>query len=86
MAQTEKYYLIRSTEDGLSIHEHTAHSLQAAIKDATDDVKPECHWEFVDKIPGSLGGDWRSDNQVVLIKGKIIVPEPIQVVTEYRLE
>ncbi len=74
-----KYYLITSTEDGLSIREGTAEQVKKAIA--------ETEYYFLDKFPGiSRGQFWNvGENAALLIKGQIVVPQAKAVVTEYDL-
>lgn len=80
------YFAILQTEDGLHIEK--IKDVEAWLKEQHDpDVSPEHHTVF-------LGGleFWDDCLQAehypaaVLIKGEIVVPKPIKVVTEYMVD
>lgn len=81
------YFLIRCTEDGISIKQLTEAQLKADIKENIEECSPEYHYQFMKKIPEIDKGCWfrAPESGVVIIKGEIIVPKPKKVVTEYDL-
>ena len=76
-----KYYLITSSEDGISVRETTGEKL-------TQEIAEGRNFEFVDEIPAiDKGCFWRAyKDTAVLIRGEIIQPTPKHIVTEYVLD
>ena len=88
MATQEKYYLIRSGEDGTSIREVDREKL---LKDIAPNEDGETEYgpnlTFLSAIPDADKGYWRvqSENPAILIKGIIIVPKPKTIVQTFDI-
>jgi hypothetical protein len=78
------YFWVRNSEDGLYVDGPWDHeTLMVYIRDATsEDIRPEYRTKFVGTIPGET----TSPEHVCIIKGEIIVPQPVNVVTEWNVE
>lgn len=82
------YFLIKSDEDGTEIVQLEAEEL---LKRITPDENGDTYYgsglEFLDKVPNSDKGCWMdmSENAMLIIKGEIIKPKKIQVVSKYEL-
>ena len=84
----ESYFLITSGEDGIYI---TECENQKKLKEYIQpDKDGECYYgelEFLDKIPIIDKGYFDTcGNPAIIIKGKIIIPRPVNVVTEYEID
>lgn len=82
---SQKYYVIDSTEDGYDVSEMTEEellkNLDDEIQDASDD--PGCEvTASLKKFPKD--GDIPVYSRLI-IKGEIIVPQPVEVVKKFRL-
>ena len=77
------YYWIQNSEDGVSVREFTRDALIEWIADVTGEhVIPAFRTQFTTDIPN----EYTDTNHALIIKGKIVVPQPITRVTEYELE
>ena len=82
------YFILRCDEDGTTVEQMTAEELTKAItpdgNGVTDYGK---NLTFLDHVPRSDKGYWMEgvDNAVVIIKGEIVVPRAIEVVTKMEL-
>lgn len=81
----QSYFILTSGEDGISISMISKSALEKGLKqnDFGDNVK------FLDHVPPIDKGCWEQDedeNTVLIIKGEIVVPKPVQKVTEYEVE
>lgn len=84
------YYLIRETEDGLDINELTKEELLRRI---TPDENGITYYGrdilFMNKLPRTIKGgfdpysEW---NRIVVIKGEIVKPVPINQVIKYEVD
>lgn len=85
----EEYFVLRCNEDGIGIeHFESAEKLKEYVKERIED-----HIIFLNKIPHIERGYFCYDKQeeeddqyLIIIKGKIIVPKPIEVIREYDIE
>lgn len=79
----EKYFVITSGEDGISIDAMTAEALKERLAEEyygdTDG--------FCDDVPdidnGCFVGD--DENKIFVIKGKVVAPVPVEVVKSYEI-
>lgn len=82
------YVTIRATEDGLYIHQFESEYLldRYIHEDLLEggDLKPECQPVFLPGVPNSNPNHWKSWS-VLVIEGKIVVPQPVKVVEKYVL-
>lgn len=70
------YFLIGVSEDGAYIEE---------IKDIAKFLEERAAYhDFAPKLPDGDLNYW--NDKVVLIKGEIVTPRPVQVVTKYEVE
>lgn len=81
------YFAIRSSEDGLHINK-----IKDIDKYLSDLIEDERSLEFLDKFPmNSVKEELINENhfldynQVILIKGEIILPKKVQVVEKYEI-
>ena len=86
-----KYYVIRQTEDGLALDEYeTVEHAKDALFD--EEVATEYQPTFLENCPSvfkgqmEVGGRSVAETAVLLIKGDIIVPKPVQRITEWEIE
>lgn len=82
------YFLIKSGEDGTEIIQLEAEKLLKQITpDKYGNTEYGSELEFLDEIPKSDKGCWMgvSENAILIIKGEIIKPKKIQVVSKYEL-
>jgi hypothetical protein len=83
------YFVLRSGEDGISIHQMDEAGLHKAI---TPDKDGYTHYGselvFLGSVPETDKGCWHgvSEDAVLVIKGEIIVPVAVQSVTKYKLK
>lgn len=76
----KEYTVIKPTEDGTQIYQMDKNSLRDFIKRLPDG------WDFVTDIE-SVGSDpnyWGYN--ILIIKGKTVVPNPVEVAIEYEIE
>lgn len=82
------YFLIRSDEDGTTAEQMTADALTKAITpDVNGDTEYGKNLTFLDHIPKNDKGCWTEgdDHAMVIIKGEIVVPYPVEVVKKLEL-
>lgn len=72
-----KLIVLHVTEDGPSIKEMTDKEFNKAIEDGYFGNRPD--------FDSALPVDLMSYQGTVLIRGKVVVPEPVTSVTKYRL-
>ena len=72
-----KYFWIQSGEDGTTIEQMTG----AAVEERAE----ESDYTFLSHIPENDGGYWTGveDRSVVIIKGDIVLPKPVEQITKY---
>lgn len=75
-------YIMHNSEDGLRIEVIERNKFQDWYKENFDGVKPEYLPKFVTAVPKAT----TPTDHYLIIAGDIIIPKPIQVVTEYVLE
>ena len=73
------YFLLSCTEDGGYVETLTKAQVMDLLTGAEED-RPQC----VAKVPDKEISYWGEKN--VLIKGEIIVPQPVQIVTEWTID
>ena len=76
------YILIAPDEDGNPVRYLTEKELKEYLQKITE-YKDETI--FLDKLPKETDANYWKENQVLLIKGEIVVPQPKQVVKEWDL-
>lgn len=82
------YFVLRCDEDGTTVQQLTAEELTKAITpDANGYTEHGKGLVFLDHIPRSDKGYWITEYErsMVIIKGEIVVPRPVQVVTKLEL-
>lgn len=86
MTEREQYFWINTQEDGdvyLRVF-NTADEVAEEIKSETEDVLPRFHPRFFNESPNVDLEHWPPGD--LLIKGRIVVPQPVTVITEYEVE
>lgn len=84
------YFVLSSGEDGIYIQEYKDNEkdklLNYIAEESGDDYQEEL--EILDKVPESDRGCWVnvSDRNMLIIKGKIVVPKPKNVVKKYEMD
>lgn len=76
----KEYFIIKPTEDGAKIYNMDKNSLRTFLNEQPDG------WEFSSDLE-KLGTDpnyW--GYTMLIIKGSIIKPEPVEVVKEYKFD
>jgi hypothetical protein len=82
------YFIVRSTEDGTNINLVSGQELLDRI---TPDQDGETYYGselvFLDSIPATSKGHWDDtpDNAVLIIRGEIVKPMPVDVVRKFKL-
>ena len=71
------YFVMSCDADGTAIWSMTKESLLKYLD--------EFSGEILSTIPNSDPNYW-GENKIVIIKGEIIIPKPVEVVTRYELE
>lgn len=79
----ESYFWIESTEDGIAIYELSKSEVHEQIRERTVGVRAESLPRFLDALPNNM--NYGGEHDVVLIRGAVVVPKPVQRVTEYEL-
>jgi hypothetical protein len=81
------FFLIHSSEDGTTVTQLTeAELLKRITPDADGNTYYGSELTFLDKITDSDGGCWMApEGSVVIIKGEIIQPKPVSMVTKFSL-
>lgn len=88
MTDKHSYFIVRSTGDGTSI---SCLSEQELLDRITPDEDGETYYggelTFLGDIPSSSKGYWDDtpDNAVLIIRGEIIKPVPVDVVRKFEL-
>lgn len=75
----EKYYLITASEGEPYIRELSKKALIEELNEDEVDVS-----KFMDNLETSDMNYWGYEK--LIIKGKIVTPEPVKTVTEYKIE
>jgi hypothetical protein len=82
---SQGYFVLRVSDDGDVAFDGPLSSDELR-KRITPDDDGETHYGrhvgFADHVPGFLG---LLDGKVLIIKGEVVVPQPVQTVTEYKL-
>ncbi len=78
------YFVITSGEDGTLVREMDKEQLQNVIRDLQESYAQPV---FLDHVPESDKGCWMGvdEGAILIIKGEIIQPKPLKVVTEYEI-
>ncbi len=82
------YFLIRSDEDGISIHKYktTDDLLKVITPDKDGATYFGSELVFLKQFPERMDyWDSTTDNSVILIKGEIVRPELVEVAKKYKL-
>ena len=79
-----QYFLLRSGEDGTSITPLSDVQIEKLLADLATGTES---YTFLDHIPDNDKGCLmtKADNSAVIIRGQIIVPKAVEVVTRYEL-
>ena len=80
-----KYFLIHNSDGNATVRTFTKEELIQEIKDMTEDIKPEYMPIFIDERFETDTNYW-SQRGYLLIKGEVVQPKPIKVVTEYSID
>jgi len=76
----EKYFVIQSNDDGgVYINEYSDE--EELLKDVMEHM--ECNVAYCAKIPNWSSMNW--SNEAIIIKGRIVTPQPKEVVTKYEI-
>jgi hypothetical protein len=83
----DSYFLITSDEDGTVVRgPYTRDHLLPLIEPDEDGDLFFGPLRFVTEIPPDDGGDWQApEGTAVVIRGEIVVPEPVEKVVKLRL-
>ncbi len=83
----KKYFILHSGEDGVSVEHVSEKDMLAAItpnEDGCTDYGEQVN--FLTEMPSEFKGNWEADqNSILIIKGEIVIPKPIKVVTKFEL-
>lgn len=78
----ELLIVLYRTDDGLQAQ--VIKDWDRWIRDRTQDVRPECLPKFVSSVE-ELDADHGEQMAYCLIRGTIVLPRPVQIVTQYVL-
>ena len=83
---SDPYWLITSDEDGdIRVYgPWTDANVLCHIQEQTENVRPSYHPVFLTSKPNCDPNQWPANSQL-LIQGKVVVPKPVKIVTEYEL-
>jgi len=76
----EKYFVIQSNEDG-GFYIEEFDNVEQVLSDTMENL--ECNVTYHSKIPSKYSEGWNND--AIIIKGKIVTPQPKEVVTKYEI-
>lgn len=77
------YFWIRNSEDGLYVEPLNHDTLIEYIEETTGThIRPEYRTQFVSEIPDES----TPCEHVCIIKGEVVVPEPVTAVTEWKVD
>lgn len=92
MPQEDSYIVIHCSEDGdISVDQYSKEDLLRRVL-GSEESSPQGYYGTVNcfgHIPGSDPMMWRSragGDGILVIKGRIVQPKPVQRVTEYEIE
>lgn len=75
--ENEQYFMIRNTDGDTLVNVMTKADVEQMLED-------EAVANFLDQIPDGDTNYWRT--RPLLIKGRIIVPRPVEVTTRYEVD
>lgn len=75
------YFVLRASEDGFSVKEVTKEWL---LKELSEEGSGYEAVQVVDHLPTEPDPNYWG-NTLVIIKGEVVTPEPVQVISEYHL-
>lgn len=77
------YFFIHNTEDGVVVTQcFNQDAAKRYIEGITsDDLRFECRANFIDTLPNA----YSPTEDYLVIKGDVVVPQPVTTVTEYAL-
>lgn len=77
------FYWIQNSDDGVRIDGplKQAEVLARIAEETSEDYVPEARAEFQETIPDA----YTDTNMVCIIRGEVVIPEPVQRVTEWTL-
>jgi hypothetical protein len=82
---SQGYFVLRVSDDG-DVSFDGPLSSDELRKRITPDDDGETYYGrrigFADSVPGFLG---LLDGRILIVKGEVVVPQPVQTVTEYKL-
>ena len=73
------YFVIRNSDGDTTVTEHSAEDLKEKLN--------EEYWgpvEFMDELPSNKDTNYWGDC-ILIIKGEVVVPQPVETVTEYKI-
>jgi hypothetical protein len=77
----KKYFVIYFGEDGISISSHTKKEVEEMVNDETQES------EFVDGTAKEYSMDETYPiYKIMIIKGEVVLPKPIEVITKFEIE
>ncbi len=75
----DQYFVIKTTEDGSTLREMTKEALEAELAEMGD-RRPAPH-----DLSRKWGTDLTAEAGYTIIKGRIVAPKPVEVVTKYEV-
>jgi len=85
----EHWFVLGSDEGGISIQEYSSvEKFLAELAEDMEEMKEDFQPVFLDRLPNMYNGYFEdvTENARVLIKGTIVVPKAVEVVTQYMVE
>lgn len=83
----DEYYVLSVSPNGIHFTRHTLESLKEFYLNPEEaDSYTFISAEEFGKGMRDYESDWKGENQVVIIKGKVVVPRPVEVIMGYELE
>lgn len=85
----ESYFILHSSDDGTTIDMVPKEELSKRITPDAGGCTYYGHRQlhFLERVPQSDKGCWWNvpENSVLIIKGQIVIPQPVSVVTEFKV-
>jgi hypothetical protein len=85
-----KYFVISVSEDGIYVEAMTKEELERELQQEIEDYEGDGP-QYLDALPEAGVDEWNrvlqtNERLKLIIKGKIVVPKPRQVVTRYEID
>jgi hypothetical protein len=82
MDENDNYFVIQSSEDGISIEQMNGETLLRRID---SNYWGEASRNFFRSVPGQDKGCFMGPDGILIVRGSVVVPHPREVVTRFEL-